>query len=160
MEQEVALREVRDEDLPIFYAQDQDPVAIHMAAFTRKDPADRAVFDAHWVKLRANPAIVIRTILWRGEVVGNVASFEMFGDRDVTYGIARSHWGKGIATAALRRFLAEVETRRPLHARAAADNAGSLRVLEKCGFARIGVERGFANARGAEIEEAVLRLDA
>lgn len=159
MEQEVGLREVLDEALPVFYEHDQDPVARHMAAFTREDPSDRAGFDAHWAKIRSNPEVVLRTILYRGEVVGSVASFVVFGDREVTYGLARRHWGKGIATAALGRFLTEVETRRPLHARAAADNAGSLRVLEKCGFARTGVERGFANARGAEIEEAVLRLE-
>jgi hypothetical protein len=33
-------------------------------------------------------------------------------------------------------------------------------VLEKCGFERIGVDRGFAQARGEEIEETILRLDA
>jgi len=33
-----------------------------------------------------------------------------------------------------------------------------LRVLEKCGFQHLGVGRGFANARGAEIEEVRLVL--
>ncbi len=36
---------------------------------------------------------------------------------------------------------------------------GSLRVLEKAGFRRIGVDRGFAHGRGEEIEETILRLD-
>ena len=49
---------------------------------------------------------------------------------------------------------------RPLYARAAADNIASIRVLEKCGFVLIGRDRGFANARGAEIEEVVLELSA
>ena len=48
---------------------------------------------------------------------------------------------------------------RPLYARAAKDNFASLRVLEKCGFTRIGEDKGFANARGEEIEEFMLRLD-
>ncbi len=34
----------------------------------------------------------------------------------------------------------------------------SIRVLEKCGFVLIGRESGFANARGAEIEEVVFEL--
>ena len=51
-----------------------------------------------------------------------------------------------------------VVTERPLHARAAADNAGSIRVLEKCGFVVTGSGRGFANARGEEIDEVLLAL--
>jgi hypothetical protein len=31
--------------------------------------------------------------------------------------------------------------------------------LEKAGFRRIGVNRGFARGRGEEIEEVILRLD-
>jgi RimJ/RimL family protein N-acetyltransferase len=38
------------------------------------------------------------------------------------------------------------------------DNLGSIRVLEKCGFRMIGIEREFANARREEIDEAVYRL--
>lgn len=47
---------------------------------------------------------------------------------------------------------------RPLYARAAKDNVASIRVLEKCGFRISGYERAFANARGEEIEEAILEL--
>ena len=43
-------------------------------------------------------------------------------------------------------------------ARVAKDNLGSRRVLEKRGFAIVGEARGFANARGEEIEELVLEL--
>jgi RimJ/RimL family protein N-acetyltransferase len=44
-------------------------------------------------------------------------------------------------------------------ARAASDNVGSLRVLEKAGLRRVGVNRDFAPGRGEEIEETILRLD-
>ena len=47
---------------------------------------------------------------------------------------------------------------RPLYARAASDNAGSLRVLGKTGFRIIDTEVSFAPARGTEIEETILRL--
>ena len=63
-----------------------------------------------------------------------------------------------VASAALQLLLAET-AERPLFARAAPDNLGSLRVLEKAGFRRIGVDRGFALGRGEEIEETILRLD-
>jgi RimJ/RimL family protein N-acetyltransferase len=155
---ELTLRDVVDADLPIFFAHNLDPDANHMAAFTRKDPEDRAAFDAHWKKIRSDPSIVLRTIVFEGRVVGSVASFVMFGDREVTYGIARDDWGKGLATRALTQFLALL-SERPLHARAAKDNVASLRVLEKCGFVVTGHDKGFANARGCEVEEVVLRLD-
>ena len=50
------------------------------------------------------------------------------------------------------------QTQRPLYARAAADNAASIRVLEKCGFVLISRERGYANARAAEIDEVLMAL--
>jgi RimJ/RimL family protein N-acetyltransferase len=76
----------------------------------------------------------------------------------VTYWVDRTQWGKGIASAALQILLAET-VERPLYARAASDNVGSLRVLEKAGFRRVGVNRDFAPGRGEEIEETILRLD-
>ena len=52
-----------------------------------------------------------------------------------------------------------IQDKRPLYARAASDNFGSLRVLEKCGFKVMGKEMGYANARGYEIEEFILKLE-
>lgn len=153
------LREVIPSDLPVFFANMQEPEAVYMAAFTAKDPADREAFDAHWQRILADPEIIIRTILVDGEVAGSVLSFVMEGEREVSYWIGREFWGRGIATHALQAYLEQVRER-PLHARAASDNLGSLRVLEKCGFKRVGTDRYFANARGQEIEETILRLDA
>lgn len=154
----ITLRPVEDADLPIFFSQQLDPDANFMAAFTAENPGDRAAFDAHWARIRSNPAIFMRTILVGEAVAGYLASFEAWGARQVSYWLGREFWGQGIATAALARFLAEVP-HRPLAARAAADNAASLRVLQKCGFVEVGREHGFAHARGAEIEEVILRLD-
>ena len=158
IESSVTLRPVTTDDLPIFFDHEQDPVAIEMAAFTPKDPSDREAFMAHWLRLLESETIIKRTVLLDGAVVGHIASWVQDGDREITYWIDRGHWGKGVATAALQRFLDEVSTR-PLFARAAKDNIGSIRVLEKCGFLVIGQERGHANARSAEIDESVLRLD-
>ncbi len=154
---EIALRPVHDSDLPVFYRQLNDPEALLMAAFTPKDPQDRDAFDAHWERIRASTA-VNRAVLADGDVVGSAAVYGEPGEREVTYWIDRAYWGRGIATAALRALLVEVPER-PLFARAAADNTGSLRVLEKCGFRPTERTSGFAQARGAEIEEVVLRLE-
>jgi RimJ/RimL family protein N-acetyltransferase len=155
---QVALREVHDSDLPVFYRQMNDPESLRMAAFTAEDPADRNTFDAHWTRLRSSSDVVVRTVLADGDVVGNAAVYGEPGEREVTYWVDRAYWGKGIATAALRGLLAEVRER-PLYARAAADNAGSLRVLEKCGFRVTAQATGYAAARGEEIDEVVLLLE-
>lgn len=154
---EVTLRGVRESDLPVFFEHQQDEEALHMAAFTSKDPSDVDAFMAHWTKLLASDTILKRTVTVGGEVAGHVASFDEADRREVTYWIGRDHWGWGVATVALSEFLRE-ETTRPLYARAAKDNLASLRVLEKCGFATVGEDSGFANARGQEVEEYVLEL--
>ena len=76
----------------------------------------------------------------------SIAAFPAGGQTQVAYWIERAAWGKGIATRALALLL-ELVTARPLHARAASDNAGSLRVLQKCGFQPAGTEKSFAAGR-------------
>ncbi|MBV9795072.1 MAG: GNAT family N-acetyltransferase [Actinobacteria bacterium] len=155
---EITLREVRDEDLDGIFEQMRDPEGVWMAAFTPEDPGDRAHFDAHMARVRAAPDVTMRAVTRDGALVGHVAAFERDGELEVTYGVDRDAWGQGVASRALALLLQEV-TARPVHARAASDNLGSLRVLEKAGFRIIGTNRDFARARQAEIEETVLRLD-
>ncbi|HEY3072203.1 MAG TPA: GNAT family protein [Candidatus Limnocylindrales bacterium] len=109
-------------------------------------------------RLRADTSATNRVIDVDGAIAGTIASFRIDKQPEVTYSVDRRHWGKGIASAALQILLAET-AERPLYARAASDNIGSLRVLEKAGFRRIGVNRDFAPGRGEEIEETILRLD-
>ncbi|MFC9277656.1 GNAT family N-acetyltransferase [Streptomyces collinus] len=154
---EIALRAVEDSDLPVFYRQMKDPEALRMAAFGPQDPTDRDAFDIRWKRVR-DSSFLLRTVLADGVVVGSAGVYGEPGEREVTYWIDRAYWGRGVATAALRALLVEVPER-PLYARAAADNAGSLRVLEKCGFRESARARGYANGRGAEIDEVVLRLE-
>lgn len=131
MNNEVQLRNVEPGDLPIFYEHQIDPDATRMAAFHSRD---RAVFDAHWAtNILGNPATVTRTILVDGQVAGNIGSWPQDGVRLVGYWIGKEYWGQGVATRALAAFLRLV-TERPLYAHVAQHNAGSIRVLEKCGF--------------------------
>ncbi|KIL35023.1 acetyltransferase [Cohnella kolymensis] len=154
----VTLREMITDDLPTFYEQQSDATANYMAAFTPTDPADRNAFTTRWLKILRDDNISKKTIIYNGDVAGQVLSFEHFGEPHVSYWIAKEHWGKGVATSALSKFLADSKIR-PLYARAVKDNIGSIRVLEKCGFTITGEDKGFSNARGTEVEEFILKLD-
>ena len=154
------LRDVVEADLPVFFDFQLDPDANNMAAFIARDPSDRQAFTAHWNKILADPTTIKKTIVCDGQVVGSIGSYEDAGRPEVTYWIGRAHWGQGIATRALSEFLAHGNRARPMYARVAKDNLGSRRVLEKCGFQIIGQAKGFANARGEEIEELHLELPA
>ena len=155
---ECVLREIRDDDLAVLFEQWADPVAARMAAFIAPDHMDRDAFERRWSRLRADENVINRAIIADGEVAGTIGSWGDPEEREVTYWIGRSHWGKGIATCALKAFLT-VDPSRPLYARVAYDNVASRRVLEKCGFRVVGTDRGFAEARSREIEEIVLRLE-
>jgi RimJ/RimL family protein N-acetyltransferase len=136
---EIQLRPVQDEDLDTFYDQMRDPEAVQMAAFTADDPDDRPAFDAHMARVLSRPDVTMRSIIVDGELAGHVAGFAVGDDTEVTYWLDRSWWGRGVATRALSLLL-ELVPVRPITARAASDNAGSLAVLRK-------------------VEETVLRLD-
>ena len=89
---EVRLRPVEDDDLPIFLAHQDDPVAAAMAAFPTRAPD---VFYAHWATIRADPTNYTRTIVADDEVVGDIVSWLDHGSRQVGYWIGRDHWGQG-----------------------------------------------------------------
>jgi RimJ/RimL family protein N-acetyltransferase len=154
---EVALRPIEDSDLDALFEQMRDPESVRMAAFTTKDPDDRAAFEIHMAKVRTSPEVTTLAVTADGRLVGTIACFVVDGDTEITYWIDRSWWGQGIASRALALFLDTVPVR-PLYARAASDNVGSLRVLQKAGFVAIGTEISYANARDVEIEETILRL--
>ena len=156
---DLILRDVVDDDLATFFVQQLDPDANTMAAFTTNDPSNRDTFTAHWNRIRRDPTVISKTIVVAGAIVGYVSSYEADGEPEVTYWLGKAYWGQGIATRALAAFLATAHTTRPIHARVAHDNRGSLRVLQKCGFVVKGEALGFANARGHDVSEYLLTLD-
>ncbi|MGX2995118.1 GNAT family N-acetyltransferase [Streptomyces sp. JNUCC 64] len=183
----VTLRGIEDDDLPVLFAHSHDPESVRMAAFTADDPTDRAAFDAHWDRIRADPDVLLYAVTATGstgttgstgstgttsstgttgghgsgpvpgELLGHAAVYGPPDEREVTYWIGRAHWGRGVATGALRALLATVPER-PLLARVAEDNEGSLRVLRACGFTVTGRGRDYAAGRGEETGELVLTL--
>ena len=154
---QLALRPVEAGDLDAIFEQMRDPESVRMAAFTARDPNDRSAFNAHMAKIKSSPETRLRAIICNSRVVGTIGSWVSEGTTEVTYWIDRNWWGQGIATRALGLHLEEVSVR-PIRARAASDNAGSLRVLQKAGFRPIGTEVAFARGRAAEIEETILEL--
>ncbi|MCA0328963.1 MAG: GNAT family N-acetyltransferase [Actinobacteria bacterium] len=126
----IRLRPVREDDLETLFAVQADPAWADMVGLPGRDHAD---FLAHKARILADPANLSRVIEADGAVVGSIATFPMGDSREVGYSVARSHWGRGIATEALRLMLIEDPTR-PLEAGTAAGNAASRRVLEKLGF--------------------------
>jgi RimJ/RimL family protein N-acetyltransferase len=128
---QVVLRDVTEDDLPVFFEDQLDPEATRMAAFA---PRDREAFMAHWrTGILGEDSAVARTVVFDGRVAGNIVSWEQSGRRLVGYWVGRPYWGKGIATRALSAFLGVVRER-PLHAHVAVANVASIRVLHKCGF--------------------------
>ena len=151
----IQLRPVTPADIPIFHGHHADVEARRLAAFSA--PLDADGFARRWDALLGDGGVRVRTIDCAGETAGYVAHFIQFGKPSISYWLGREHWGRGIATAAVKAFLATIETR-PIFARTAADNPASVRVLQKAGFEIVGRERSFAAARGTEIEELILRL--
>ncbi len=155
--QNITLIKTVIEDLETLFKFQLDKEANYLAAFTSKDPNDKAAYIEKYSKHLSDPAINMWTILANNEIAGSIAKYVIESDAEITYWIDRKYWGRGIATNALTKFLM-IEQTRPLYGRTAYDNYGSQKVLEKCGFKRIGKDKGFANARQTEIEEIIYKL--
>lgn len=155
---EIKLRKTVVDDLEILFRFQLDKEANNLAAFTSKDPTDKSAYLIKYTKLLSEPTVNNQTIIIDNIIVGSIAKFEIDGQAEITYWIDKKFWGKGIATKALELLLT-IENTRPILGRVAFDNYGSQKVLEKCGFVKIGKDKGFANARQTEVEEFIYRLD-
>ena len=153
----IKLRPTQVADLDKLYLFQLDTEASYLAAFTPSNPTDKSAYLAKFTRLLSDPTINNQTILIDHIIVGSIAKFVIADEAEITYWIDRKFWGQGIGTKALTIFL-DSETTRPLFGRTAFDNFSSQKVLEKCGFIRIGSDKGFANARQAEIEEFIYKL--
>jgi [ribosomal protein S5]-alanine N-acetyltransferase len=153
----ISLRPLREDDLPTMFEIQLDDTAQRLAAFTDKTARDRDAYLEKFRKILADDAVITKVVEIDGEVVGSVATYSIEGDSEVTYWIRRDWWGRGVATAAVAALLKEV-TVRPIRARVAEDNHGSIRVLKRNGFVLIGSEDSFSAARRATITELIFKL--
>ncbi|MEV4217272.1 GNAT family N-acetyltransferase [Nonomuraea sp. NPDC049725] len=134
---DVRLRDVTEADLGTFHEQECDPEAVSRA---RWRPREREAFMAHWkANVLGDPGCLVQAVTVDGALAGNVVAWWHGERRFVGYWLGREFWGKGVGTLALTRFL-ELERERPLHADPHEGNAGSVRLLERCGFRRTGTD--------------------
>lgn len=151
---DIRIRAMTLSDLEAAFEWQSDPEANRMAVTL---PRDRQAFMTHWAAVLKEPTVRAKLILHAEEPVGYVSVFHSKGSNYVGYLIGRAFWGRGIATRGLQLLLEEVRER-PLYARVATSNLGSLRVLEKCGFEIERVEFAPAELLYPACEEAHLVL--
>lgn len=154
MTERVYLREVVENDLPEIFEYQRDPVASEMAAFPSRE---RAAFMVHSAKILADDTVTTRIVVIETDVAGHVVCFAQAGEQRIGYWLGRRFWGRGIASRALAEFVSTISAR-PLVAYVAKHNAASMRVLEKCGFERVGEDCSEAPTGGGFVEEFVYSL--
>lgn len=158
-ELEVSLREFTMSDAEAFMSWASDPRVVRFQrrdAYEHVDQARRYIADhvlPHpWYRAicvgAGAPLPVVGSISVKPGPTEDGRPFRA----SVGYRLARAHWGRGIATRAVRAAAAAVFAAWPwllrLEAVADVDNPASQRVLEKAGFAREGVLRKYVLLKG------------
>lgn len=148
--QRLILREIAPEDDAAIFAIRGDYEVTRLntgEAFHRVEQAAaliRSIRNAYFEQSELRWGITLK-----GEnVVIGMCGYNYWVRRDyrgcVGYDLARAYWGQGIMTEAMRaviRFGFERMALNRIEADASAENAGSIRVMEKLGFQREGIER-------------------
>lgn len=154
-EEVVRLRPMELGDLDALFAMHVDPESNAMAVTIART---QEAFYEHWHRSLQQDNITPRAILLDETFVGCISCFLIDGKMSLGYWIDRKHWGKGIATRAVKLILSECNVR-PIHATAATSNGASMRILEKSGFQLVSVRFAPATDRFPACEEASFRLD-
>jgi RimJ/RimL family protein N-acetyltransferase len=135
MSDDVRLRDVEEADLSLFFEHEHDPETVRRSKFT---PREREAFMSHWAtRVLGDPTVFVQTVTVDGVPAGNVVAWWEQDRRFIGYVFGREFWGRGVGTKALTLFLRQ-EKARPLYADPFGGNAGSVRLLERCGFRRAG----------------------
>ena len=148
---QVRIRPVEDDDLPIFLAHQDDPIAAAMAAFPTRAPD---VFFEHWAKIRADPINYHPRRSWRTARSSATSSAgSTTADARSATGSAATTGGRGTRrrpsdSCSTRSRTGRSRRTSPL------DNIGSQRVVEHCGFVRVGEE-----VADDGVHEVIFRLD-
>jgi len=76
---QISLRKTTVTDLEMLFQFQLDKEAIHLAAFTPKDPTDKIAYMTKFKRLLEDPTITNRTIIVDKQIVGSIAKFIMEG---------------------------------------------------------------------------------
>ena len=144
----VSLRDVSAADLPMLFEHQADTDAARLAAFKSRD---FEAFMAHWTKILSDASLYAKAIVLGETVVGHIGVFGQPAHREVGYWIGREHWGRGLATGAVKEMLS-LCAERPLYAHVARHNTASIRVLEKCGFRLLAEDPDFSTSDGEPVQ--------
>lgn len=143
------LRELDLADALDLFAFQSDPEVQRYNSAPMQDPAEAAaLIDQLRADYAAHQAIHWAITL-RGEsrvlgLMGLVAWEKHHSRAEIGYDLRRDHWGRGVATDAVRAILTFGFTKLNLHrveAQTIADNHASVRLLQRLGFRLEGVRR-------------------
>ena len=142
------MREVVDEDLPVYYEHQRDPETAATPVFP---PSERDVFMTHWAKALANASALTRTVVF--DERGRRQHRLLEGDDAGSSGTGSGESSGAAGSQQGPRGTPHIVDARPLHAYVAKSNPASIRVLENCGFVEVGEHAGDDG-----IEELLLEL--
>lgn len=161
-ENELALRRYLPEDRDRLVLLANNPNVAKYLADRFPSPYYRENAES-WIKMaRAEKRVCNFAVEWRGELIGGAGLVPLedmhSGTAEIGYWLAEPYWGVGLATrvvALLAPYGLEELLFIRLQAMVFAENAPSMRVLEKNAFRREGVMRKHIRKNGT-IHDAVL----
>ncbi|KAJ3688616.1 hypothetical protein LUZ61_017780 [Rhynchospora tenuis] len=111
---------------------------------------------AEFIQSYIMPHPWFRSICFTGRSVGFVMVHPVPGEESrrasMGYALAHEYWGRGIATAAVKKVVGEIFNEwsrlERLEAQVEVENARSQRVLEKAGFVKEGILRNYRVIQG------------
>ncbi|KAK4425657.1 putative [ribosomal protein S5]-alanine N-acetyltransferase [Sesamum alatum] len=148
----IALSDV--DDLMVWATDDRVTKFCLWETYTSKEQA------VEYIKNQAIPHPWLRAVCIRNHAIGSITVTPCSGygscRAELGYVLAHKHWGKGIATRAVKMVVSMIFKEWPhlkrLQAVVHVENKGSQRVLEKAGFQREGVLRSYELLKGKAVD--------
>ncbi|MBI1812552.1 GNAT family N-acetyltransferase [Candidatus Peregrinibacteria bacterium] len=163
----IFLRELREEDATEAYASWLNDPEVNRYLETRQVTLEQ--LRSYIREKAASPDALLFGIFWKenGRHIGNIKLEPIDREaHEATMGILigdKEYWGKGIATEAtnlISDYAFSLLHLRSITLGVIADHAAAIRVYEKCGFARVRVEKGAINHDGVLFDKLVMRREA